>query len=342
MAVLLHAGVAAGMTRLSGLPDPALREADGFLVALAWSTPFSLVFQAIKNAAEAAGRPWSPLRRLIAGLAVNALAGWALIFGACGLPALGATGAGLATLLGRVVMLAGLAWRERVLLRRAFGPEARGGMRAMLHFGVPCGLHWLAEVGVFCASPLLIARWFGAGPLAAYQIAISVASLAFMLPLGVSQAAGIRAGEAFGAKDFHRLRLIGRGALVFALAFMGVYAVTLVAAHGVIPRLFTGHAGDPATGALAGKMLLVAAGFALADAVQVTVSGLLRGVSDTRFASGVGIVAYWVIGLPAGLLLAFPGGLGALGILLGLAGGLGFAAVMFAWRWRRLLRRLDP
>jgi MATE family multidrug resistance protein len=337
IAALIHLALIAGLMRLSGLPEPVLREAHGFLVALAWSTPFSLVFQSLKNSAEADNRPWRPLYWLLAGLALNALLCWLLIFGKCGFPELGAFGAGLATFAGRLLMLAGLAWQERDMLRGAFSETAKGGMRAMIDFGIPCAIHWTAEVGVFCAAPLIIGRSFGAESLAAYQIAVSVAGLAFMLPLGISQAAGIRAGEAFGAKDFPRLKLIGRGALGFALAFMGVYAVFVAGAHRVIPQIFIGADGSAATLTIAANLLLVAAVFALADGVQVTAAGLLRGLGDARFASGVGLVAYWVVGLPFGLFLAFTCGMKALGIWVGLAAGLFFAAALFSWRWRERL-----
>lgn len=339
IAALLHLGVLAGLTRLSGLPEPVLREAHGFLIALAWSTPFSLVFQALKNSAEADNRPWRPLFWLLAGLGLNALLCWLLIFGRCGFPELGAFGAGLATFAGRVLMLAGLAWQERSALRGVHSETAKGGMRAMLAFGFPCAIHWTAEVGVFSIAPLIIGRSFGAEPLAAYQIAVSVAGLAFMLPLGISQAAGIRAGEAFGAKDFARLKRIGRGALGFALAFMGVYAVAVAGAHRVIPGIFIGAGGSPETLAIAANLLLVAAVFALADGVQVTAAGLLRGLGDARFASGVGLVAHWVVGLPAGLFFAFTCGMKALGIWVGLAVGLFFAAALFSWRWRERLEK---
>lgn len=341
IAALLHLAVLAGALGYSGLPDPVLGEAHGFLVALAWSTPFSLVFQSLKNSCEADNRPWRPLRWLIAGLGLNALLCWLLIFGKCGFPELGALGAGIATFAGRVLMLAGLAWQERDALRGALAGTAKGGMAAMLHFGFPCAIHWTAEVGVFCAAPLIIGSNFGEESLAAYQIAVSVAGLAFMLPLGIAQAAGIRAGEAYGAKDFLRLKHIGRGALGFALAFMGVYAVLVTGAHRMIPKLFIGAEGSPATLAIASNLLLVAAVFALADGVQVTAAGLLRGLGDSRFASGIGLVAYWIIGLPFGLFLAFTCGMKALGIWVGLAAGLFFAAALFSARWKNRLRSFE-
>ena len=338
-ALALQAAVSAGVNGLFAMSEGVKSQADAFLLALAWSTPFSVLFQALKNHAESHGRPWRALLWLVSGLGLNAALCGVLVFGAFGLPAMGAAGAGLATLAGRVLMLAGMAWQERDALRAAFSAEAKGGLRAMTAFGVPCALHLTAEVGVFALAPLMVGRWFGAESLGAHQIAVGVAGLAFMLPLGIAQAAGIRVGEAFGARDAERLRRIGDGARNFALAFMGVYAAFMVCAHNAIPALFTGAGGSPETNAIAARLLLVAAAFALADGVQVTLSGALRGLGDARFTSAMGLLGYWGVGLPAGVLLAFPAGWQVTGIWIGLAVGLCFAAAAFSWRWRVLTAR---
>lgn len=341
IALIIQGAVHAGILALLELPPGVEHEAAQFLIALGWSSPLSLVFQALKNHAEADHRPWRPMAWLIVGLATNAALCALLIFGFAGLPAMGALGAGLATIAGRAIMLVGLGWQERAALRLALHIDAHGGMRAILRFGVPCAVHWTAEVGVFAAAPLIIARYFGEEAVAANQIAISIAGLAFMLPMGISQAAGIRVGEAFGAKDWTRLRVIGRGALIFALSFMGIYAAVVSAANTRIPEWFLGHDDAPIVMALASKLLIVAAIFSLADGVQVTIAGLLRGLADTRYASIIGLVAYWVIGMPAGVFLAFTFSLEALGIWIGLAIGLFFAAFMFTRRWYRLLNRME-
>lgn len=335
-ALLLHAAAAAGVNGLFALTPEVHRQADGFLLAMAWSTPLSVIFQVLKNHAESHGRPWRALRWLGTGLAVNALLCAPLVFGVPGsIPELGALGAGLATIAGRVVMLAGMAWQERDSLRAALAPRASGALPEMTRFGVPCSLHMTAEVGVFALAPLVIGRWLGTESLAAHQIAISVAGLAFMLPLGIAQAVGIRVGEAYGEGDMPRARLIGWGGLLFSLSFMGAYAVIVACGHNVIPKIFTGEV-EPETALIASRLLLVAAVFALADGVQVTLAGALRGVGDARFTSFVGLLAYWVIGLPAGLLLGFPLHLKVTGVWIGLASGLFFAAAAFIARWRRL------
>lgn len=334
----IHLAVAGGALSLVGADKETLPQLEGFLLALGWSTPFSFLFQVLKNAEEAREKPWLPLAWLAAGLAVNAALAIPLVFGLGGLPALGATGAGLATLAGRVLMLLGLGWNCRARIRAALTPEAAGGLREMLAFGLPCAVHWTAEVGVFAVAPALIARNFGQPALAAHQIAVSVAGLAFMAPLGISIAGGIRVGEAFGAGDRERLRTIGNGALLFSLVFMGLYAAFIAGAHGLIPGWFTGADGNPETCRIASGMLIVAAAFALGDGLQVTASGLLRGLGDTRFTSAAGIVAYWVVGLPAGIALSHVPRLGAVGVWCGLALGLMLAAVIFTARWRRMSR----
>lgn len=340
-ALLLHAGVLAGLNGIFGMSEAVRQQADDYLLALAWSTPFSVIFQTIKNHAESHGRPWRALRWLLLGLVCNAVVCRILVFGDFGLPSMGAGGAGLATLAGRLLMLAGLGWQERDALRSALRPEAKGGLRAMIDFGIPCSIHLTAEVGVFSLAPLLVGKWFGAESLAAHQIAVGVAGLAFMLPLGIAQAAGIRVGEAFGRRDQAAIRRIGGGAVQFALVFMGLYAALVVLSHNAIPELFTGPDGSEKTKVIAARLLLVAAAFALADGVQVALAGALRGIGDTRYTSIVGLLAYWAVGLPIGIFLAFAADLKVTGIWIGLAAGLGFAAVAFTWRWYRRVGRLS-
>lgn len=338
VALAIQAAILGGLTAHLGTDAATRRELDGFLLALAWSTPFSMIFQTLKNAEEGREKPWTPLAWLASGLALNALLAPGLAFGVGPIPALGATGAGIATLAGRVLMAGGLALMRRERIREALAPRSRGGMRAMLDFGVPCALHWTAEIGVFAVAPAVISRKFGEDAVAAHQIAMSVASLAFMAPLGVSIAGGIRVGEAHGAGDRRRIREIGAGALRFSLVFMGLYAAAVALTAERIPSWFTGPDGNPETLRTASAMLLVAAAFALADGVQVTASGLLRGLGDTRFASATGVAAYWAAGLPLGIACAAIPALGPIGMWIGLAAGLFLAAAAFTLRWGRLSR----
>ena len=201
----------------------------------------------------------------------------------------------------------------------------------MLHLGVPAGGSLLFESGAF-ASAALMMGWLGTTALAAHQIALGCAALTFMVPLGLSMAASIRISKALGAGQTDRLRAIGLGALGLSGVAMLVFATAFITAGGLLARGFTA---DPAVVALATKLLVVAAFFQLFDGTQVTASGALRGLTDVRVPTVITFVAYWLVALPLGYVLAFPAQFGPVGVWVGLASGLACAALLLAWRFHR-------
>jgi MATE family multidrug resistance protein len=192
----------------------------------------------------------------------------------------------------------------------------------------------LFETTAFGFSGIMIG-WLGAVPLAAHQISLSCASMAFMFPLGLSMAAGMRVSHVVGAGQRERLRPIGVGAVGAGIAMMIVFASAFALGGETIAGWFVR---DGAVVMLAAQLLLVGAVFQMADGVQVIAAQLLRGISDVKVPTAITLLAYWGIALPLGYVIGVRGGGGAVGVWIGIASGLGFAAVFLTVRFLRLMR----
>jgi MATE family, multidrug efflux pump len=277
----------------------------------------------------------------IAGLGVNALADYALIFGNWGFPRLELAGAGIATSTTSLIMLALFVaymlthsrFRAYRLFHGLLMPDwAR--MRDLLRIGLPIGFMRFAEVLLF-TSASLFQGWIGQDSVAAHAIALQLASITFMVPLGISQAATVRVGLAFGDHDAEGIRRAGWTAQIVTLAFMSCTAICFL----IAPQWFVGFFLDPSKPAdahafeLATRFLMVAGLFQLFDGTQVTMGAALRGLSDTRVPLVIALFGYWVIGMPIAYGLAFPLGLAGVGIWWGLAAGLAAVAVILTIRF---------
>jgi MATE family multidrug resistance protein len=271
---------------------------------------------------------------------LNAFLNWVFIFGNLGAPELGVVGAALATTIGRYVMTGTLllaAWGTFGPLLRPFAREALAP-RPLLRFaalGVPIGIQFVLEVGVFAMVGLLMGR-LGTTPLAAHQIALNVASLTFMVPLGVSMAAAVMVGRAVGAHDPPAMRRAARLTLGLAVSFMALSALVMLVFAGPIARLYTP---DPGVHTVAIVLLRLAGLFQVFDGTQVTAIGILRGVGDTRAPVMANVIGYWVLGLPLSLLLAFGLDLGPAGLWWGFVAGLATVALWMLARVRTQMRR---
>ncbi len=323
-----------------GQPAEVSARTPGYLLLCALSITPALLATAWKNHADALHHPWVPFFITLGGVALNALLNWLLIWGHAGLPALGLEGAGVATLLARLLTaLALLLWLQRSRRLRRWVPVRWWqacrwqAFRHLLAIGGPASLHMLTEVGAFAATALLIGT-LGTVPLAAHQIAIACASTAFMIPLGLSMAITVRIGRLHGAGEGARLRRVLAGGWLFAL---GVMSLSML----LFTVLGTGLAGlfvrDAAVVQLASSLLVVAGLFQLFDGIQIVSAGALRGVDDARVPAWTAFIAYWVIAVPVGVVLGLYAGWGAQGMWAGLAVGLAVAAVVLAARAWRLL-----
>ena len=280
---------------------------------------------------------------------LNGLVNYALIFGNLGAPELGIEGAAIASVLVNLLTVAllvvyiGRKLPQYELFRNFHRPDAEI-MRRVFVLGWPIGLTSLAEGGLFSASAIMMG-WIGPVPLAAHGIAIQLASLTFMVHIGFSQAATVRAGRALGRRDEQGLR---RGGIT-AIAMSALYAAATSAVFLIIPGTLVSLFIDPAEPERlrllqVGITLVMIAGlFQLVDGLQVVVLGLLRGVQDTTVPMIMATFSYWVIGLPTSYLLAFYWGFGGVGIWLGLVLGLMVAAILLMWRfWARSVHITPP
>lgn len=279
----------------------------------------------------------------LAGLPFVIFLNWVLIFGNLGLPEMGVRGAAIAAIVVQfsqlLAIIAYAAWlpsaRKHHMFQRFWRPDWTE-MRRVFLLGMPIGLTMVAEGGLFVGSNVMMG-WIGTRELAAHGIALQLASLTFMLHLGMSNAATVRIGQAKGRGDAVWMR----DAAVTVTAVSVVWALMAVAAFELFPRQLVGlyldatHPETPAIIDIAAGLLFYAGLFQLMDAMQVIGLGLLRGVQDTRVPMVIAGISYWLIGIPVAYGLAFPGGFGPAGLWLGLVAGLTFAAVLLMRRfWR--------
>jgi MATE family multidrug resistance protein len=281
-------------------------------------------------------------------VALNILLNWVFIYGNLGMPALGLTGAGWATLLARVAgVVAIYLWLAKAPEFKVAWPygatkRARGWLEGltrvrfatMARIGVPAAMMLMFEAGAFSMSAIMMG-WLGAVPLAAHQIALSCAAFTFMFPLGLSMAVSMRIGKAVGEKRHEALRPIGFGALLMSCAFMAIFALVFAIAGRPLAAFFV-H--DEVVILLAAKLLVVAALFQLADGGQVIAAGALRGLSDVKVPAAITFIAYWILALPGAYFIGVRGPLGPMGVWTSLAVGLTFAAIFLSLRFRRLTR----
>jgi MATE family multidrug resistance protein len=272
----------------------------------------------------------------------HALLNWVLIYGNLGAPELGAVGAALSTALSRALNFAALVglvrWLE--LYRGAWGPfrlAALGGdLRSVLALGIPFGLQIALEVWAFSGATLIAGR-LGVEAIASHQIVLNMASLTFMVPLGLSLGAATRVGNLVGAREPRGVRSAARAAVLLAAAVMATFGAAFVLLREQLPALYTTDAGLLARCAL---ILPIAAAFQVFDGVQVVAAGILRGMGRTQAPALANAVGYYAIGLPLGWWLAFERELGLPGIWWGLACGLGVVASSLLFWIRRSEREV--
>lgn len=307
----------------------------------------ALIVMTLKSYLAALERTQVVLWVTVGAVFVNAALCFALVFGRWGTPEMGVRGAALASMLVQALTMALLAlyaaWlpalRHFRLFQRFWRPDWHALMQ-VFRLGWPIGFTGLAESGLFQATALMMG-WIGTVQLAAHGIAMQVTALGFMLHLGLSNATTIRTGRFAGAGDWDNLK---RGGKVAILVSAGI-ALLQIATYLTWPEAIIGLFIDP-NGAksaeilhFGGILLAMAAAFQLVDAAQVMALGLLRGVQDTRMPMWLAAASYWGVGMPAAYVLAFPMGLGGIGLWLGLVVGLTLAAgSLMARFWLRVPR----
>jgi MATE family multidrug resistance protein len=330
-----------------GEPTDLASDAATFIHGIQWALAADLFFFAGRSVFAALGRTRPTLIAALVGLGFNALANYALIFGKFGLPAWGLFGSGLATTLAQGLMFALLVGysfidprlRRLRLFAGIWRPHGRD-LAALWRLGGPIGLAIVAEVSVFAGSGIVMGLISHAA-IEAHAIVLAIASIAFMVPLGLGQAATVRVGYGYGARQPRQISRAGWTALGMTLAYVALSAAIMVAAPKLLISAFidTSAPENAETVALALSFLLIAAIFQLFDGAQAALANMLRGVHDSRWPLVIALIGYWAIGAPSGLTLAFAMRLGGIGLWIGLAIGLAVVSLMFLIRWVAKERR---
>lgn len=325
--------------------DPALaREIGRFLRAVCWGAPGFLLFGVLRSLLAALNRPRGVMVVLALCVPANGALNWTLIYGHLGMPALGLVGAAIASASVQWLMMAGLAAQTWRLRRRGLAPPltcpGRGVLTdfgRILKLGGPIGGLQALEIGVFVTGAAVVGL-FGADALAAHQIAINYASITFMVPMGIGQAATVRVAGERGAGQPDAARRAALLAMALGTGFMAVSAVVIWTLPRTIVAIYV-TADDPANAALVALALrfLVFAGlFQMVDGMQVVAAGALRGYKDTVVPMFCAALGYWLIGFAGGWALTFPLGLGPIGMWWGFVLGLATVAGLLTTRlWRQ-------
>jgi MATE family multidrug resistance protein len=322
--------------------DPELSAmAEYFVHYAVWLLFPSFLLIVFRSFLSAHGATRVILLITVAGVFVNAVCDYALMFGNWGFPRLELAGAGIATTTVNIVMLALMVayivthrrFRRYHIFHHFFVADWPRFWE-IWRIGMPIGLMLLAEVSMFtCAS--LLQGWIGQDSLAAHAIALQLSSITFMVPLGLSQATTVRIGLALGERNPEGIRKAGWTSLAVTLAFMASAGILFFLFPDELVRLFLSP-NDPANAhalALATSYLLVAALFQLVDGTQVTMAAALRGLSDTNMPLVIALIGYWAIGFPVAYILGFPLGLQGVGVWFGLAAGLAATAIILVIRF---------
>ncbi len=323
------------------------RLAQHYLSGLVWGVAPALWFMAIRGFMGALNRPEPVLWITLAAIPANALLACLLIYGEWGLPRLELSGAGLATtIVNAATFVAGLWFATQ---RRPFRKYHVMGriwradwplMRQLIAIGAPISFSLLLEYGLFSTASLLMGL-IGTTALAAHQIALQVTAILFMVPFGISMAATVRVGHAFGRRDVGGVRRAGLVATLLGIVLATIFTLAVILGRFAIARLFFGEGGDADVAVeLTAALLLVGATFFIADGIQTIAAGALRGMNDTRIPLLLAAIGYWLIGFTAACLLGFRTPLGPIGVWVGLSLGSAVYATLLVLRFHLLTRRL--
>ncbi len=328
---------------LIGLEPLVAERAMGYLMAMTWGMPFYLAFVALRVFNDSIGATQPGMWIALTGLPFNIVGNYVLVYGKFGFPELGAVGTGYATsLVGVVMFLAMLVYTMRRKAYQRFEifknwrwPQWKY-QKELLWIGVPNGISSFMEVSMFATIALMIGS-LGTVAVAGHQVAINFGSLTFMIPFGLATAISVRVGVFIGRGQPDRARFVGWVGIGLSVLIMVMTATVMLLFPRTIASIYTN---DPAVIDLAVQLLFMAAIFQISDGLQVSGSGALRGLKDTRVPMIVNIIAYWGIGLPIGYWAGLPQGWGPVGFWIGLIFGLSAAALLHNLRFRYLSRKL--
>jgi MATE family multidrug resistance protein len=326
--------------RLLRQPADVIPMAAGYVHAATPGIPAFLAFIVLRQTLQAMDRVRPIVVAIVLANLVNVGLNWVLVFGHLGLPALGPVGTGWASSISRWTMVTAVAVFAFPTLAPYLKPAGAEVLRArpigrMLRLGGPVGAQFQLEMGAFAAVALFMG-WLGTAEMAGHQVAINLASLTFMVPVGISQAGAVRVGQAVGRDDPEAARAAVQSALVSGAAFMSLTAVVFLTIPGPLTALYTE---EPEVVAVAVALIPIAGVFQVADGLQVVAAGVLRGIGDTTAPFVANLLAFWMVGIPVGIYLGFRTPAGPVGLWWGLVAGLGLVALFLVGRVRVRMRR---
>jgi MATE family multidrug resistance protein len=344
-AFLITGALVAGSNLLMHLGQDAevVQLALPFMKLMAWSIVPMLLFLTLKQFADGLQITQIAMVLSLLAIPVDVFLNWLLIYGNWGFPRLELIGAGWAALITRLllfliftlVVFTHRHFKEYIALIKSQWYLKRKTLGDLLHIGIPSSLQVTFESGAFAVSAIIIGT-IGAVAQAAHQIAISCASFTFMVSMGLSQAGSIRVSNAYGRNDWSKISEIGKSTLQLGWIYGFFCALCFGIFRNQLPLIFNNN---PEVVQLSGSLLICAAIFQISDSTQAISAGLLRGIKDVKLPTILIAVAYWLLGLPIGYLLALTFKLKTVGMWIGFIAGLTFAGIFLSVRFLKKSQR---
>ncbi len=311
-----------------------------YMQIMGWSVIPMLLFMALKQFTDGLEHTKTAMILSLLALPLNVFINWLLIYGNWGFPRMELVGAGWGTLITRIVIFVALAliilyhrtFQRYIAVRHKEWKFKWATLKELLSIGIPSSFQITMEAGAFAVSGILIGT-IGAVEQAAHQIALSIASLTFMVSMGLSQAGSIRTSNAFGRRDLMAINTIGKSTIIMALIYGTLCATIFILFRHQLPYIFND---EKEVVTLSAFLLLFAAIFQISDSTQAISAGLLRGIKDVKIPTVFIAIAYWAIGLPVGCVLAFYYKMGAAGIWTGFIVGLTISAAFLSFRFKKM------
>ena len=333
-------------------PQEVVKLAIPYLKFVAASLIPLVIFQGFKQFSDGMSMTKYPMYATLIANVMNVILNYLLIFGKLGFPQLGIVGAAYGTLISRVLMVLFLWYilknnvkSKNYLHQIKIFVLDKLMIKKLIDLGAPSAMQMFFEVAIFTAA-IWLSGLLGKNPQAANQIAINLASMTFMVAIGLSVASMIRVGNQKGLKNYKELRRIAFSIFILAAIFASFFCFMFFALHDQLPKLYldlddlSNLVDNNQVVSIASKLLILAAIFQLSDSMQVVILGALRGLQDVKIPTIITFIAYWIIGFPISYFLGKEEAYGSLGIWLGLLAGLTSAAIMLYIRFNYLTKKL--
>lgn len=326
-----------------GQPADVVELAVPYYRMLVFSMPFIMLFFAFKQFLEGVGNTKVEMVVVILSNAANILFNWMFIFGNLGFAEMGAEGAGLGTLLSRILMpilIIGYFYNRDKYRSYLDGFSPRNyswaTIRTLLRMGVPISMQMFLEASAFAGTGIMMG-WFDKITISANQITGTLGNCAFMIVMSIGAATTIRVSHCYGSRKIGDISMAAKASYHLVLVWNFFAAIVFISCRNYIPMLFTSNV---EVIEIASQLLVFAAIYQLSDGIQNISVGILRGIQDVKIIMPIAFISYWLLNLPVGYLFGFTLGMGPTGLYLGFAFGLSCAAVLMIWRIRRTLRKL--